>query len=256
MSMPPVFVINLDKSTDRMVKISKRLSELGIAFERISAVYGADLSQEEIDKYYCPELNKKNYRRPLGLGEIGCYLSHIKVWEIIVERKIPCALILEDDIQFDNDFKPVVHHLSRYSKGFDVVKLYVKKLKPKIIASTPITEKQHLCALKKIPISTRAQLVSLCGSKKLIKNFSKFGRPIDVDMQYWWKADLKILSTVPSIASPTGGSASEIDKQGARRGSTYWLNSAKNIVRKIKYEFLLRTKHQDKSLPHVEKLVI
>ena len=59
MSMPPVFVINLDKSTDRMVKVSKRLSELGIAFERISAVYGADLSQEEIDKYYCPELNKK-----------------------------------------------------------------------------------------------------------------------------------------------------------------------------------------------------
>ena len=52
MSMPPVFVINLDKSTERMAKISKRLDELEIPFERMPAVYGADLSQEEIDKYY------------------------------------------------------------------------------------------------------------------------------------------------------------------------------------------------------------
>lgn len=55
MSMPPVFVINLDKSTERMAKISERLNQLGISYERIPAVYGADLSQEEIDKYYCPE---------------------------------------------------------------------------------------------------------------------------------------------------------------------------------------------------------
>ena len=41
MSMPLVFVINLDKSTDRMAKIAKRLDELGMSFERIPGVYGA-----------------------------------------------------------------------------------------------------------------------------------------------------------------------------------------------------------------------
>ena len=48
MSMPPVFVINLDKSPERMARISNRLDELEIPFERISGVYGAELSKEEI----------------------------------------------------------------------------------------------------------------------------------------------------------------------------------------------------------------
>ena len=48
MVIPPVFVINLDKSTKRMARISERLNHLDIPFERISGVYGADLSKQEI----------------------------------------------------------------------------------------------------------------------------------------------------------------------------------------------------------------
>ena len=256
MVIPPVFVINLDKSTKRMARISERLNHLDIPFERISGVYGADLSKQEIAEHYCPKLNQKNYRRPLGLGEIGCYISHIKVWQTIVDQKISCALILEDDIQLGDNFKSIAEHLSAYSNDFDMIKLYVRKLKPKIIASTPITNKHHLCVLKKIPISTPAQLVSYSGAKKLISNFSKFGRPVDVDIQHWWEADLKILSTFPSVASPTKGGISDIEEQGIRRGTTSMLSNAKNILRRIKYELILRTKQQDQTLPCIEKLDI
>ena len=48
MSMPPVFVVNLDKSPEHMARISNRLDELETPFERIFGVYGAELSKEEI----------------------------------------------------------------------------------------------------------------------------------------------------------------------------------------------------------------
>lgn len=254
--MPPVFVINLDKSTERMAKISKRLDELKIPFERIPAVYGADLSQEEIDRYYCPELNQKNYRRPLGLGEIGCYMSHIMTWKTIVDRKISCAIILEDDIQLEEDFKPITEHLSAYSSNFDMVKLFVKKSNPKILSSTPITNKHLLCVLRKIPIATPAQLVTFAGAKKLISSYSKFGRPIDVDIQHWWEADMKILNTIPSVVTQIAGGSSDIEEQGFRRGSTSFMDNIKNISRRIKYEISLRTNKQDTLLKKMKILDI
>ena len=121
MTMPPVFVINLDKSPERMATIAKRLDELYIPFERISGVYGAELSQEEIAKYYCAKLNKKNYRRPLGLGEIGCYISHIKAWQTIVDRQLHCALILEDDIVIEDGLAELASKLGKSSDTFDTV---------------------------------------------------------------------------------------------------------------------------------------
>ena len=107
-----VFVINLDKSPERMARISNRLDELEIPFERISGVYGAELSKEEIAEFYCPKLNKKNYRRPLGLGEIGCYISHIKAWQTIVDRELSCGLVLEDDIVIEEGLAELTKGIS------------------------------------------------------------------------------------------------------------------------------------------------
>jgi glycosyl transferase family 25 len=252
MSMPPVFVINLDKSTDRMVKVSKRLSELGIAFERISAVYGADLSQEEIDKYYCPELNKKNYRRPLGLGEIGCYISHIKVWKAIIDRKLSCALILEDDIMIDESLGQLIKAISKSSSSFDVVKLYSKNNTPKLFDSTPFGEKHRLCRFKKIPIGNQGQLVTFSGATKLINTYEKFGRPVDEDIQHWWEADINVLGFLPSIVSPIKSAKSDIDEQGKRKGATTFMGFVKNIIRRVKFFFFLKTKRKNQPLPKVK----
>ncbi|MDA8855992.1 glycosyltransferase family 25 protein [Porticoccaceae bacterium] len=254
MSLPQVFVINLDKSTDRMAKISKRLGELDIPFERISAVYGADLSQEEIDKYYCPELNKKNYRRPLGLGEIGCYISHIRAWKTIVDRKLSCALILEDDIMIDEGLGQLIKAISKSSNSFDVVKLYSKNNTPKLLDSMPFGEKHRLCRFKKIPIGNQGQLVSLSGATNLLNTYEKFGRPVDEDIQHWWEADINVLGFLPSIVCPIKSAKSDIDEQGKRKGATTFMGFVKNIIRRATFFFFLNTKRKKQPLPKVNML--
>ena len=74
-----VVVINLDKRTDRLEKISKQLDELGITFERFSAIDGTGKN---------PMLANRD--------------SHLQVWRENLGKKI---LVLEDDAYFIDDFQ-------------------------------------------------------------------------------------------------------------------------------------------------------
>ena len=38
-------------------------------------------------------------------GAVGCYLSHASIWKKIVDEKMDAAIIFEDDIQFNANFK-------------------------------------------------------------------------------------------------------------------------------------------------------
>ena len=99
-----VFVINLDKSTDRLALCQQNLERLGIDFERIPAVYGKDLSEQQVVDFYDRAANQKGYKKDLNTGELGCYLSHIKCWQKIVDEQLDFALILEDDFVLSDDF--------------------------------------------------------------------------------------------------------------------------------------------------------
>jgi glycosyl transferase family 25 len=54
----------------------------------------------------------------MGRGQIGCYDSHVRVWENIISRKTPMTLIMEDDAN-------IRHTQSVYQQiknGFDEAK--------------------------------------------------------------------------------------------------------------------------------------
>ena len=87
----PVFVINMEDSKTRMQRVRKQLEELCISFTRIDAVVGRALTATEIDECYDPELNKNLHHRNLTVGEIGCYLSHRKVFAMMGEQNIQKA---------------------------------------------------------------------------------------------------------------------------------------------------------------------
>jgi FkbM family methyltransferase len=87
----PTSVINLDKRNDRLDYIKEQLK---IPFERFSAIDGTkieDYFEEELFQDYFDKMDGKE----CSLGEMGCKLSHIKLWSQIKET----TLILEDDIK-------------------------------------------------------------------------------------------------------------------------------------------------------------
>ena len=90
------YLINLDKSIDRLKIMKRRTEDIGISFERVVGINGADLCNSSVI------MNAPNEMFPhfLAPGEIGCFLSHRKCWENLVHSDADWALILEDDCIF------------------------------------------------------------------------------------------------------------------------------------------------------------
>ena len=247
--MPPVFVINLDKSTERMARISERLDELEVPFERIPAVYGAELSQEELETNYDPELNVKQYRRELPCGEIGCYMSHIKAWRMIVKRKLSCAIVLEDDITIEKEFRGFAERLAGSAYSFDIVKFFCSKKNPNIVSSAPIGPNHSLCRFRKVLSGNQGQLITYDGAKKLLATYQRFGRPVDVDIQHWWESGINVLGVFPSVVKRIENVESDIDSQDTRKNRTKMTGAIKNIGLRLRFEYNLFSNVQTQPIP-------
>lgn len=101
-----VIVINLDKRTDRLEKISTQLNNLGITFERFSAIDG---QEKDIS--------------PITAGT----MSHQMVLEANYESRI---LILEDDAYFVDDFNEKFTEVMSYLPSDNDI-FYLGALLPK-----------------------------------------------------------------------------------------------------------------------------
>ena len=92
-----VFLINLDKNPERLAAADAQLRRVGVVYERFPAVYGKVLSAEECSKVYDDRWARRLTGYALQPGEIGCALSHIRIYERMVRESTPYALILEDE---------------------------------------------------------------------------------------------------------------------------------------------------------------
>ena len=109
-----VFVINLDKNYDRMSFMDSQLKELGIGYERVPAVYGKTMSQEEVERDFSRTRSLWAQRRRLSLSEIGCSLSHVKIYSAMIQKNIPVAFVLEDDVVLDSRLQDVISEIESF----------------------------------------------------------------------------------------------------------------------------------------------
>lgn len=108
------FLINLDRDVDRLAAVSRRFAAVGLAPERVSAVYGRDLPPDEKRA----SVRRLRFRMAMGRGvfdgEIGCALSHARVLDRIVRERIPVACVFEDDVTFDGDVKAALSRIREF----------------------------------------------------------------------------------------------------------------------------------------------
>lgn len=98
------YVINLPKDVARrqnMEEVTGLLPYLDV--EWVQAVYGKELSEEEIEQRFDRKKYQRVYHRLPFSGEIGCTLSHYECYKRILKSGEQTALILEDDVSFIED---------------------------------------------------------------------------------------------------------------------------------------------------------
>jgi glycosyl transferase family 25 len=122
----PAFCINLERRPDRWLAFSKQPAVLDLPnLKRFIGVDGKNLDIMKDDRI--PLATKRNiklktrraHEEITTAGGIGCALSHIAVWEWIVENKTPVTLVLEDDAKIPIDF---VSYMNRCIEDSPVLK--------------------------------------------------------------------------------------------------------------------------------------
>uniref|UniRef100_UPI0035C992AA glycosyltransferase family 25 protein n=1 Tax=uncultured Sphingomonas sp. TaxID=158754 RepID=UPI0035C992AA len=118
--MIPSYLINLDRSADRLAFVTKRLQALGISYSRIVAVDGGKLSPAEQAAFIA--LRPRD-GRSWGAGQIGCFMSHGDAWQNIADGAAPFGLVIEDDIHLSDAAPALLADATWIPADADIVRL-------------------------------------------------------------------------------------------------------------------------------------
>jgi len=220
------------RSTDRLAACSKQLDAFQLPFELVSAVNGEELAASTIHELY--NYAESPYHKHLTKGEIGCYLSHIRVWQKIVDEQLDYALVLEDDVLLQDNIQQGLDAIQDIRQPWDLIKLAEAPIKRKAVHTLPLNE-FSLVSYNKVPSRTCAQVISLSGAKKLLANSTKIKRPIDIEIQHWWASNLKVFGLQPYIVKANKQVESEIDRTRSREQSNQ--SRFRKFIRSVQFYF-------------------
>ena len=91
----PVFILNLERDHQRRAKMETQLQLLsGFEPRFVLGVRGSALPES-----VCLKLSQDVAWGQKHKGTLGCFLSHVKAWELIAVINEPFAVVLEDDVE-------------------------------------------------------------------------------------------------------------------------------------------------------------
>ncbi|XP_040264218.1 procollagen galactosyltransferase 2 [Bufo bufo] len=217
-----VFLINLKRRLDRRVRMLRSLYELQIQVKIFDAVDGKALNTSQLKTLnidVLPGYQDPYSERTLTRGEIGCFLSHYYVWKEVVDRGLEKALVIEDDVRFEHQFKrkliKLINDIETAALDWDLVYIGRKRMQ----VQRPEKAVPNVMNLVEADYSywTLGYAISQKGAQKLI-NADPLGKMLPVDeflpvmynkhpvekyMEHYHPRDLNAFSAEPLLVYPT-----------------------------------------------------
>lgn len=184
MLLDNIYVINMDKSIDRLNMIKDNFNEYNLKFTRFPAVDGKKIKKSILNKnttLLCKTIlcNK---------GIIGCSLSHINIWKQLVnDKSTNYYVVLEDDSVVDNLTIETLEEIDTIKDkiDFDMISLFcgpegnilcnqydkIYELSNGIIIGKPF-----------LALTTTGYIISKKGAKKLISYINKINYHVDTEI--------------------------------------------------------------------------
>ena len=225
-----IYVINMSSSKDRLDYISNQLEQQNLSFKRIPGIDIKD-KQDLKNKYYSEKRNKLNYHKPLTDGEIGCYIAHRNAWKAILNDDVDFGLVLEDDAFLKDNLKFILNNLHSLKTEWDVLKLADLSISPRKSINIEKFHKFDVQSYIKPPTLCIAEVITKEGAKVLLNLSNTFGRPVDVDKQWFRFKGLKINGIKPYPVNCNNQFKSEIDSIQNRK---YSLSFKERFIRRLK----------------------
>lgn len=202
--LPPIYVISLARAAARRENITRRLNALGANYEIVDAVDGKALAPAQ----YAHRLRAEEYRIKFGCvfspGGIGCIMSHHNLWRRIIGGKDDCALVLEDDAAWDDDFAEVIRRVLLCEWHWEVVLFSDQKHRPIDSVLCDLGGGRQLVRIKSRAWSATAYLVSRSGAAKLYDYCQIIRAGADCMYAEYWKNGVAFYCAKPAPARASG----------------------------------------------------
>lgn len=202
-----VFLINLDRATERLKFTKSHIDQLGLPVERISAIDGQLLSEKEIQRICDQEQFKRYFKMLPELGTIGCSLSHEKALRKFLESKYEFALIFEDDVTFNpHDLKACVEKAIAKKNLWNILSFEVTHNRFPLKISDLYEDKYMALYVTSVK-HAGCYLINRDAAKKLLEKFYPIIVPFDHYFTASWEFDIKFVGVEPSIVQQSFGSS-------------------------------------------------
>lgn len=185
-----VFCISLNERDDRRERINKNFDFFNIIF--FEAI---DTRKEKWKKYkdliegksyqkliVNTEKNTREYHHDLTSGAVGCFLSHLNIYQYIVNHNLDYSFILEDDTKPTiYNYKQYLRHVFKYiPEDADVVLLHY--ILPQVNKYNIISVNTALSKVQPNKFQfwcLDSYIITKKGAKKILDNFNKITMQID-----------------------------------------------------------------------------
>ncbi len=119
--MLPTYLINLDRSKERLTFMETEFARVGVPFIRFPAFDGAAMSQDEVERWVA----KRPYfaASEWFVGDVGLFRSHLSVWQEIAAGTAAAAAVFEDDVHLGSDLGALLSSRDWIPADADIVRL-------------------------------------------------------------------------------------------------------------------------------------
>lgn len=204
------YLINLDRAPARLAKLDARLRAIGLPYQRIAAVDGKML------QFPHPDFSDLAYRllhgRRRAPAEVGCYFSHIEALREFLNSDADHALILEDDIAFEPDFRQVMQAAIARAGEWDILRLSTVNT-GRAIPYSGLTGRYRLAVALTREKGAGAYMVNRRAAKWLVRQLPmRLAYDIMFDLEYL--AGLRAVFVKPLPCAQITGEVTQIQNQG------------------------------------------
>lgn len=218
----PIHVVSLARSQERRARSAARLGALGLEFAFFDAVDGRALSEAELAALD-PGARAAFFAHPLARGEIGCFLSHKRLFEMAAAESAPMRLVLEDDADVDDQLPALLAAIGALER-FDLIWLCGGPKARRYAAVRSLTDRFSLVRPYESKSTTQGYVVSRQGAAKLARQCARLIDPIDIAIKRYWEYGGDVFNVIPAACWNFAdlAEASTIEgRSNARKGMTW-----------------------------------
>jgi glycosyl transferase, family 25 len=215
------FVINLDRSTDRLDAITGNLAAAGVAFTRVPAVDGWRLTVP------IPGVDPARFRRTQGrnlrLSDIGNYLSHLRTLRAFLDTPHQHAMVLEDDAVVTAEAVRLAEMLTAPDApdDWDMIKFEAHHISFNFRLRS-LFGAYRLCAQPTRPTGCAAYLINRAGAAALLNRLLPMQVMYDHAFDRGWALNIRVRTILPLPIQVSYACASTMSTAENRARKVAW----------------------------------